>query len=128
MCREHGAPEVVIVEEVAPPELGDGQVRVAVRAAAVNFPDVLLVANEYQMNVPPPFVPGSELAGVVTEVAPDVTGVEVGQHVFGTMLVGAFAEEATIGVSALTRTPDGVDDATAAAFGVGHRTAYHVLR
>ena len=69
VCREYGPPEVVRVEDLPPPALGPGQVRVGVRAAAVNYPDVLLVAGEYQVKLPVPFVPGSEYAGIVTEVA-----------------------------------------------------------
>ena len=95
---------------------------------SVNFPDVLLVAGRYQLEVPPPFVTGSELAGVVDAVAADVTDVVVGERVLGTTLVGAFAEQAVVSASSITRIPDGVDDRTAAAFGVGHRTAWHVLR
>lgn len=128
VCPEHGPPEVVRVDDLPSPPLGDGQVRVQVAAAAVNFPDVLLVADEYQVSVPPPFVPGSELAGVVTEVAAGVTGVGVGDRVLGTTLVGAFAEEAVVTAAAVRRIPEGVDDRRAAAFGVAHRTAYHVLR
>lgn len=128
MCRRYGPPEVVEVENVPSPEVGPGQVRVRIGAAAVNFPDVLLVADKYQMTVPPPFIPGSEFAGVVAEVADDVTGVTVGDRVFGTGLVGAFAEEIVVAAPSLDPVPDGVDDRTAAAFGVGHRTAYHVLR
>ncbi len=128
VCRTNGPPEVIVVEELPAPEVGPGQVRVAVGAAAVNFPDVLIVAGEYQIEVPTPFVPGSELAGVVEEVADDVTEVAVGDRVFGTGLVGAFAEQAVLAASSLTPTPPGVDDVTAAAFGVAHRTAWHVLR
>src|SRR5437879_8750685 len=80
------------------------------------------------MSVPPPFVPGSEFAGVVEAVGDDVTAVAVGDRVFGTALVGAFAEEIVVSAESLTRTPDGVEDAAAAAFGVAHRTAFHVLR
>lgn len=97
-------------------------------AAAVNFPDILLVADTYQVSVPVPFVPGSEFAGVVTEVAEPVAGVAVGDRVFGTTMVGAFAEEVVVSAQAVSRIPAGVEDATAAAFGVAHRTAYHVLR
>jgi NADPH:quinone reductase len=128
VCPEHGPPEVVRVEEVAAPPLGAGQVRVRVGVAAVNFPDVLLVAGQYQITVPPPFVPGSEFAGVVAEVADDVTAVAVGDRVTGTGIVGAFAEEAVVGAGAVRPVPPGVDDRRAAAFGVAHRTAYHVLR
>jgi len=128
VCRAYGPPEVVEVEDVPAPPLEPGQVRVRVRAASVNFPDVLIVANEYQVKVPLPFVPGSELAGDVVEVGHGVTGVGIGDRVFGTTLVGAFAEEAVVSAEAVTRTPPGVDDALAAAFGVAYRTAYHVLR
>jgi NADPH2:quinone reductase len=128
VCDSYGPPEVVRVAEVDPPPLGAGQARVRVEAAAVNFPDVLIVAGEYQIKVPPPFVPGSELAGEVIEVAGDVTSVQPGDRVFGSTLVGAFAQEAVVAATALTRIPDGVEAAVAAAFGVAHRTAYHVLR
>lgn len=128
VCPEHGPPEVVRVEDLPAPDVGPGQVRVAVHAASVNFPDVLICANEYQLKVPAPFVPGSELAGVVTEVGEGVTDLAVGDRVFGTLMVGAFAEEAVIGSGSVTRTPDAVDHRQAAAFGVAHRTAYHSLR
>jgi NADPH:quinone reductase len=128
VCRENGPPEVVEVDDVDPPSLGPGQVRVRVHAASVNFPDVLLVAGEYQIPVPPPFVPGSEFAGAVVDVAAGVAGVAPGDHVFGSTLVGAFAEEVVVAATSVTRTPDGVDDRFAAASGVAHRTAYHVLR
>lgn len=116
------------MEELPAPPLGPGEVRVRVAAAAVNFPDVLIVADEYQMSVPPPFVPGSELAGVVSELGPEVAGVSVGDRVTGTVLVGAFAEGAVVPAASLRPIPDGVDLATAAACGVAHRTAHHVLR
>jgi NADPH2:quinone reductase len=101
---------------------------VKVGAAAVNFPDVLLIANQYQISVPPPFVPGSEFAGMIVETGDDAAGFAVGDRVTGTGLVGAFAEEVAVPAAALSRTPDGVDDRTAAAFGVAYRTAYHSLR
>ena len=128
MCRELGPPDVVRVEDVPATEVGPGQVRVRIGAAAVNFPDVLIVAGTYQMKVPPPFVPGSEFAGVVAEVGADVTGVALGDVVAGTGIVGAFAQEAVVPASSVWRVPEGVDVAAAAAFGVAHRTAYHVLR
>jgi NADPH2:quinone reductase len=128
LCRSYGAPEAVEVVDVAPPALGAGQVRVGVEAAAVNFPDVLLVAGRYQIRVPPPFVPGSELAGRVLEVGEGVSALRAGERVFGSTFVGAFAEQAVVPAPALRVVPDGVDAASAAAFGVAHRTAWHVLR
>ncbi len=128
LCRAYGEPEAVRVEDVPAPPLHAGQVRIRVRAAAVNFPDVLIVADKYQLSAPLPFVPGSELAGEVVEVAEGVGNVTVGERVIGTGFVGAFAEEAVVPAAAVTRVPEGVDDSHAAAFGVAHRTAYHVLR
>jgi NADPH2:quinone reductase len=128
VCPAYGPPEVVRIEDLPSPAAGPGQVRVQVHAAAVNFPDVLLIANQYQMTVTPPFVPGSEFAGDVVEVAEDVTDIAVGDRVFGTAAVGAFAEEVVAAAQTLTRVPPGVDARHAAAFGVAHRTAYHVLR
>ncbi len=134
VCAAYGPPEVIQVLEVPSPAVGAGQVRVRVGAAAVNFPDVLFMADQYQLTIPVPFVPGSEFAGVVTEVdsgvagMAGVAGVSVGDRVMGTTTVGAFAEEVVVPVSSVTPVPDGVSDASAAAFGVAHRTAYHVLR
>jgi NADPH2:quinone reductase len=128
LCESYGPPEVVRLAELPSPALKPGAARVRVGAAAVNFADVLVIADEYQITVPTPFVPGSEFAGVVTEIADDVTDVAVGDRVSGTGLFGAFAEEVVVAARGLTRIPSGVDDRRAAAFGVAYRTAYHALR
>ena len=128
VCASYGSPEHVFVSDIDAPALGPGQVRIRVHAAAVNFPDVLLVADKYQLSVPVPFTPGSEMSGTISEVADDVDGLAVGDLVTGTALVGAFAEEAVVGAAAVNRLPAGTDLRLAAAFGVAHRTAYHVLR
>jgi NADPH2:quinone reductase len=126
------------VDDYPAPALAAGQVRVRVGAAAVNFPDVLFMANQYQLTVPVPFIPGSEFAGVITEVGDGVTdSVEAGtlasrfatgDRVMGTIMVGAFAEEVVVATRSLSLIPDGVSAEAAAAFGVAHRTAYHALR
>ena len=86
VCPAYGPPEVVRIEEQPSPTVGEGQVRVRVAAAAVNFPDVLLIADEYQISVPPPFVPGSEFAGVIVEIGDGTEGFAVGDRVTGTGL------------------------------------------
>jgi NADPH2:quinone reductase len=128
VCPEYGPPEVVRVEERPSPSPARGEVKVRVAAAAVNYPDVLLVANKYQISVAPPFIPGSEFAGVVDEITDDTGDFTVGDRVTGTGLYGAFAEEVALPGVGLSRIPDGVDARTAAAFGVAYRTAYHTLR
>jgi NADPH:quinone reductase len=128
VCDAYGPPEQIRVREVPSPAVSAGQVRVRVGAAAVNFPDVLLMANTYQLTVPAPFVPGSEFAGLIAEIGAGVAGLAVGDRVMGTTITGAFAAEVVVPATSITSIPDGVDDVHAAAFGVAHRTAYHVLR
>jgi NADPH:quinone reductase len=128
LCSAYGEPEVIAVTEIDPPPLGAGEARVRVHVGAVNFPDVLVIANTYQMSAPLPFVTGSEFAGVVAEVGEGVENVVVGQRVFGSCFIGAFADEVVVGAGGLTPIPEGVDDRVAAAFGVAYKTAYHVLR
>ena len=128
VCPAYGPPDVVYLEDLPSPAVGPGQVRVKVDAAAVNFPDVLLIANEYQISIPTPFIPGSEFAGVIVGTTSGAKGFNVGDRITGTGLYGAFAEEVVVPAAGLTRIPDGVDKYTAAAFGVAYRTAYHTLR
>ena len=127
VCRSYGAPEDLAVENVADPVPGPGQLVVRVHAAAVNFPDVLLIAGKYQIKIPVPFTPGSELAGEVLAVG-EGAPFRPGQRVAATTPTGAFAEQALLDSGAATLIPDGADFASAAAFGVTYRTAYHALR
>jgi NADPH2:quinone reductase len=127
LCHSYGPPEDLIVDDLADLVPGPGQLVVQVHAAAVNFPDVLLIAGRYQVKIPAPFTPGSELAGEVIAVGEDVP-FSPGQRVSATTFVGAFAEQALLPVEAVTEIPDGADYASAAAFGVTYRTAYHALR
>jgi NADPH2:quinone reductase len=127
-CLAYGPPEDLVVLEVPDPEPGPGDALVEVHAAAANYPDVLIVANEYQVSVPAPFTPGSEFSGVVAAVGGDVSGVAPGDAVFGSTFVGAFAERVAVPAVGLTVFPASVDPREAAAFGVAHNTAYHALR
>jgi NADPH:quinone reductase len=127
VCRNYGPPEDLVVEDISDPTPGPGQLVVRVHAAAVNFPDVLLIAGKYQIKIPVPFTPGSELAGEVIAVGENVP-FHAGQRVSATTATGAFAEQALLHSAAVTEIPDGVDFASAAAFGVTYRTAYHALR
>ena len=127
-CTTYAGIDAVVVEDVPEPTLAPGLVRVAVHAAAINFPDLLILEDKYQVSVPLPFIPGSELAGVVEEVGAGVTTLVPGDRVFGATFVGAFAEQVAVPAGSLTRIPDGVDFRRSAAFGVAHGTAYHALR
>ena len=67
VCKAYGPPDGLVIEEMDSPEPGEGQIRVDVHAAGVNFPDILVIAGQYQDKTPPPFVPGNEAAGVVSD-------------------------------------------------------------
>ena len=127
-CVAYGPPENIVVEDLPDPSVSAGQALVQIRAAAVNFPDVLMVADQYQISLPVPFIPGSEFAGVVTAVGDDVTEVSVGERVFGSGFAGAFAEQVALPATMLRQVPDSIRFDEAAAFGVAHTTAYHALR
>ncbi|OBJ13174.1 NADPH:quinone oxidoreductase [Mycobacterium sp. 1245499.0] len=126
ICRSYGTPEDLVIDDVPDPVAAPGQLLVRVRAAAVNFPDVLFIAGKYQVKIPPPFIPGNEIAGEVIAVG-EGAPFRPGQRVSGTTF-GAFAEQALLDASQAELMPDDADFASAAAFGVTYRTAYHALR
>jgi NADPH2:quinone reductase len=127
-CLVYGEPETLVVADVPPPVAGTGEVLVDVAAASVNYPDVLLVRNEYQASIAPPFTPGSDFAGTIRALGPGVDGWAIGQPVCGTVFVGAFAEQVAASTAMLMRVPDGVGFREAAAFPVTYATAYDALR
>src|SRR5438552_10039262 len=93
LCKQYGPPETLVVEELPSPRAGPGEAVVSVKAASVNFPDVLIIQNKYQFKPPLPFSPGSELAGVVKEVGNGVSTFKPGDRVLAFTTYGAFAEE-----------------------------------
>jgi NADPH2:quinone reductase len=127
VCRELGPPEALALEEIPSAPLTPGEVRVAIRAAGINFPDVLMTAGEYQLKPPLPFTPGVEAAGDVVEVSAAATGVAVGDKVIVRMRHGAYCSEAVVTPSQLVPMPSTFDYAEAATFLAGHGTAYHAL-
>ncbi|TAK69933.1 MAG: NADPH:quinone oxidoreductase family protein [Actinomycetota bacterium] len=124
----HGDPEVIQILEIPDPVPGAGEVVVDVVAAGVNFPDVLVVANKYQVSIEPPFVPGTEYAGIVRSVGSDVTQWRPGDRVHGWSMVGAFAEQICVPADRLSRLPDGVGFGVGATYYVPYLTAQHSLR
>jgi NADPH2:quinone reductase len=127
VCRELGPPESLQLETFPSAPLAPGEVRVAIHAAGLNFPDILMAAGEYQLKPPLPFTPGMEAAGEVAEVGADVRGVTVGDRVIAKMRHGAYADEAVVAPSQLTPLPQAFDYAEGATFLAGHGTAYHAL-
>jgi NADPH2:quinone reductase len=126
VCRELGPPESLQLESFASVPLAPGEVRVAIQAAGINFPDVLMAAGEYQLKPPLPFTPGMEAAGDVVE-ANEAAGVAVGDRVIVKMRHGGYADEAVATPAQLTPLPRAFDYAEGATFLAGHGTAYHAL-
>ena len=128
LCKQFGPPESLVLEDVPSPKPGPGEVVISIKAASVNFPDVLIIQNKYQFKPPLPFSPGSELAGVVKEVGPGVTHVKPGDKVIAFTTYGAFAEEVKTEATRLLPMPQGMDYASAASFILTYGTTDHALR
>ena len=127
LCKQHGLPETLVLEELPAPVPGEGEVVVAMKAAGVNFPDVLIIQGKYQIKPPLPFAPGAELAGIVSAVGPGVTRTRVGDRVIASTGHGAFAEQVRVAESRLIPMPDGVGFDTAAALMLTYGTSWHAL-
>jgi NADPH:quinone reductase-like Zn-dependent oxidoreductase len=124
VITEHGAPEVLKVEERPDPSPGPGEVRVRVRAAGINFADVMARAGLYPDAPKPPCVVGYEVAGEIDEVGPEVEGFTVGQRVMAGTRFGGYAELAVAKQSALVPLPDDWSFEEGAALPVNYATAY----
>src|SRR5258706_11229598 len=127
VCRDLGPPESLRLENFASAPLAPGQVRVAIHAAGINFPDILMAAGEYQLKPALPFTPGVEAAGEVVEVDGAAQGIAVGDRVIVKLRHGAYADEAIVAPSQLTPLPSTFDYAEGATFLAAHGTAYHAL-
>ncbi|MEW5728522.1 MAG: NADPH:quinone oxidoreductase family protein [Pseudomonadota bacterium] len=126
VCAALGGP--LSPSDLPSPALPPLGVRIRVAAAGVNFADGLLIAGKYQEKLEPPFAPGMELAGTVTEVAPGVTTCKPGDRVMAVVTGGAWAEEAVAAETDVFVLPDAVDFVTAAAFPVAWGTSHHALK
>src|SRR5204862_7087961 len=128
LCKQYGPPESLVIEELPSPTAGPGEVVVSVKAASLNFPDVLIIQNKYQFKPPLPFTPGSEMSGLVKEVGADVKGFKPGDRVIAFTTYGAFAEEVKVDAGRLVPIPEGMDYNSAAAFLLTYGTSDHALR
>lgn len=128
LVKQYGAPDDIVIEDVASPQPGEKEVKLRLRACGVNFPDVLMVAGKYQMQPPMPFSPGAEMAGDVIEVGSAVKGIEVGMRMLCMVGFGGMAEEIAVPAKALVPIPDGMDYKTAAAVMLTYGTSYHALK
>ena len=127
LCKDYAPIEQLVIEDVEPPALPAGSVRIAVRAASVNPPDVLMPQGKYQVRPPLPFVPGLECMGTVLELGAGVDDLRVGERVMTYPGQGCYAQQVVAPRIRVERVPAGMDDKVAAGFVLVHSTAYHAL-
>ncbi|MFT3767679.1 MAG: NADPH:quinone oxidoreductase family protein [Minicystis sp.] len=126
-CHDLTGPSGLRVDDLPDPSPGPGEVLLDVRAAGVNFPDVLLSYGKYQFKPAPPFIPGGEAAGVVQAVGAGVTSLAPGDRVAATVIHGAFAERIVIPEASAVKLPDAVSFETGAATLLTYATTMHAL-
>ncbi|MCC5811814.1 MAG: NADPH:quinone oxidoreductase family protein [Ectothiorhodospiraceae bacterium] len=127
VCKRLDGPDSLEPAEMEPPMLQVGEVRVAVDAAGLNFPDLLMTRGGYQLKPELPFVPGMEIAGRILETGPGVEGWNTGDRVITLPRTGGYAEQLVCSAGALLPAPAAFSDVEAATFLVGGKTAYHSL-
>jgi NADPH2:quinone reductase len=127
VCKAWGMPDSLVIEELPQVAPQAGQVAIDIKAAGVNFPDVLIIQGKYQFKPELPFTPGSELSGVVSAVGPDVTAFKAGDRVIAFSSTGAFAQHIVVPVQAVMPMPPGMDFDTAAAITLTYGTSHHAV-
>jgi NADPH:quinone reductase len=128
LSRQAGGPESLVLEDIPEPVPGRGEVRISVRAVGVNFPDLLIIQDLYQIKPPRPFAPGGELSGVVETLGEGVTNVKVGDRVLVSPVRSAMAEKAVAGANHCWKIPDSMPFDEAAALLLTYGTSQHALK
>ena len=129
VCKEFGPPENLVVEEMPDPVPEPNELLVEVKAAAVTFPDTLMLEDKYQFKAPPPYVPGGEVAGVVVGMGDDVDGFAVGDRVVGGLgTTGGMAELAVVRASGARVLPDTVGFAESTGLNYAYGTTLYGLK
>ena len=126
-AHEWCEPDGLVIDEVEGPTPKEGEVLIRVNSAALNFPDILLIAGKYQFKPPLPFTPGLEVAGTVEKLGSAVDRFRPGQRVIAQMQLGGFAEYAVAQVEAVQPIPDAMSDDEAASFPLVYQTSYFAL-
>ena len=128
ICNAYGSTDELLIEERDDPTAGDGQLAIDIKAAGINFPDILSIAGEYQDKTPPPFIPGNEAAGVITAIGENVTGYAVGDKVIAAVRGNAFAEKCVANAQVVMPLPPELDFEQGAGYAVTYGTSYHALK
>ena len=127
-CVELAGPEKLIVSDIENPKPGNGEVLIEIKAASVNFPDVLMIQGLYQVQPPMPFIPGAECSGVIAEIGEGVDSCNVGDHVFVMAGNGCFAEKIVVEAARVVLIPKEMDFPVAAALPMTYGTSLYALK
>lgn len=128
LCKQYGAPEDLVLEEVDTPIAGNGQVLINVHCSALNFPDTLQINGKYQFQPPFPFTPGSECSGTVAAIGEGVTSLKLGDRVMAMNGIGGMAEQVVAPAAAVRKLPDEMEMKIGAGFNMIYGTSYYALK
>lgn len=128
LCHQVCEPEDLILEQLAPPQIGPEEALVDIHATGINFPDCLMIAGKYQFQPAYPFVPGGEIAGQIAAVGDKLDGWKVGDMVMASTGSGGFSEQIAVNVNQLRPIPKGMDVVSAAGFSTTYGTALYALK
>ena len=124
LVNELGSLDALEVVEMESPALLDGHVRLRVLACGLNYVDSLMIEGKYQIKPPVPYRPGSEIVGIIEEVASDVSNVRVGDRVFAPVGIGGFSDEAVMHAARVLPIPAVLSDGQGATFMQSYLTAW----
>ena len=128
LSKAPGGPETLVLEEMPSPEPGKGEVVLEVKAVGVNYPDVLIIQDQYQFKPERPFSPGGEVSGIVKSVGEGVTHLKPGDRVIGSTGWGGMAEEICVAAARCIPIPDEMPFEEAAAFILTYGTSHYALK
>ena len=128
ICNEFGTPDSLILAETEAPTPAKGEILIDIKAAGVNFPDILTVQGKYQFKPELPFIPGAEVCGIVTAIGEGVTSRKVGDKVFATLQVGAFSEQCVVNEHATVALGATMSFEQGAGFAITYGTSYYALK
>src|SRR5438552_893796 len=128
LCTRAGGPDDLVLDDIPDPVAGAGEAIVAVKAAALNFFDTLIIAGKYQTKPALPFSPAAEFSGIVESLGAGVNGLKIGDRVLGYAGYGAACERVAVKAERLVRLPEGLNFDRAAGLSVTYGTTYYALK
>ena len=128
VCEKYGPPSSLVYKDIEIKAPGPKEVQIKIHACSLNFPDTLIIQGKYQFKPELPFIPGSDIAGVITAVGDEVKHFKVGDEVFGFTMTGGYAEMVNVSAKTIFPKPPQMSFTVAASFLLAYSTSYHALK